>query len=341
MAIFQPLVDFSSSVGMLVVIYFGGMLVNDGALAIADLVAFFLYLEMLYQPIRMLSDAWERIQETLASGDRVDELLQESPEVEERPDAMRLAARAKGEIVFENVSFCYSQGDMVLENICLEIGAGQMVALVGPTGVGKSTLVSLIPRFYDPVAGTVRLDGIDTRHLELESLRQQISIVLQDVFLFHGTVRENILFGNPGACETDMMRAARVANAHQFIRDLSNGYDTLIGERGVKLSGGQKQRLSIARAVLKDAPVLILDEATSSVDTETELLIQEALERLMEGKTTIIIAHRLSTVRNADKIIVLENTHIVETGTHQELVSVGGLYNRLYTAQRRLQHLSA
>ncbi|RPI97043.1 MAG: ABC transporter ATP-binding protein, partial [Chloroflexi bacterium] len=341
MAIFQPLVDFSSSVGMLVVIYFGGMLVNDGALAIADLVAFFLYLEMLYQPIRMLSDAWERIQETLASGDRVDELLQESPEVEERPDAMRLAARAKGEIVFENVSFCYSQGDMVLENICLEIGAGQMVALVGPTGVGKSTLVSLIPRFYDPVAGTVRLDGIDTRHLELESLRQQISIVLQDVFLFHGTVRENILFGNPDACEVDMMRAARVANAHQFIRDLSNGYDTLIGERGVKLSGGQKQRLSIARAVLKDAPVLILDEATSSVDTETELLIQEALERLMEGKTTIIIAHRLSTVRNADKIIVLENTHIVETGTHQELVSVGGLYNRLYTAQRRLQHLSA
>jgi ATP-binding cassette subfamily B protein/subfamily B ATP-binding cassette protein MsbA len=326
---------------MLVVIYFGGMLVNDGALNVADLVAFFLYLEMLYQPIRVLSDAWERIQESLASGERVDELLQESPEVEERQDAIRLEARAKGEIVFENVSFCYSQGDMVLENINIEIGAGQMVALVGPTGVGKSTLVSLIPRFYDPVAGTVRLDGMDTRSLALESLRQQISIVLQDVFLFHGSVRENIQFGNPEACETDIVRAAQVANAHQFIRDLPDGYDTLIGERGVKLSGGQKQRLSIARAVLKDAPILILDEATSSVDTETEILIQEALERLMEGKTTIIIAHRLSTVRNADKIIVLENTHIAESGTHQELVSRGGLYNRLYNAQRKLQHLSA
>ncbi len=341
MAIFQPLVDFSSSLGMLVVIYFGGMLVHDGGLAVADLVAFFLYLELLYHPIRMLSDAWERIQEALASGDRVDELLRESPEVEQRTDAIRLEARAKGSIVFENVSFCYSQGDMVLENICLEIDAGQMVALVGPTGVGKSTLVSLIPRFYDPVAGTVRLDGIDTRDLELESLRQQISIVLQDVFLFHGTVRENIQFGNPEASDDEIIRAAQVANAHPFICELPNGYDTLIGERGVKLSGGQKQRLSIARAVLKDAPVLILDEATSSVDTETEILIQEALERLMQGKTTIIIAHRLSTVRNADQIVVLDKTHIAETGTHQELVSVGGLYNRLYTAQRRLQHLSA
>jgi len=341
MAIFQPLVDFTSSLGILVVIYFGGMLVNDGALPVADLVAFFLYLEMLYHPIRMLSDAWERIQEALASGDRVDELLRESPEVSEHPDAIRLEGRAKGAITFENVSFCYHQGDMVLENINVEIPAGQMVALVGPTGVGKSTLASLIPRFYDPVAGTVKLDGIDTRRLELESLRQQVSIVLQDVFLFHGTVRENIRFGNPEASEADIIRAAQVANAHQFICDLPDGYDTLIGERGVKLSGGQKQRLSIARAVLKDAPILILDEATSSVDTETEILIQEALERLMKGKTTIIIAHRLSTVRNADQIIVLQDTHIAEAGTHQELVSMGGLYYRLYSAQRKLQHLTA
>lgn len=341
MAIFQPLVDFTSSLGMLVVIYFGGMLVNNGALPVADLVAFFLYLELLYTPIRVLSDAWERIQEALASADRVDELLQESPEVKERPGAIRLEGRARGEIVFENVSFCYTEGDMVLEDINLEIGAGQMVALVGPTGVGKSTLVSLIPRFYDPVVGVVRLDGIDTRDLELESLRQQISIVLQDVFLFHGTVRENIQFGNPEASEADIVRAAQVANADAFIRELPEGYDTLIGERGVKLSGGQKQRLSIARAVLKDAPVLILDEATSSVDTETEILIQEALERLMEGKTTIIIAHRLSTIRNADKIVVLETTRIAEAGTHQELVMRAGLYNRLYTAQRRLQQLPA
>jgi ATP-binding cassette subfamily B protein len=336
MAIFQPLVDFTSSLGTLVVIYFGGMLVYQHALPVSDLVAFFLYLEMLYQPIRVLSDSWERIQEALASGDRVDELLRESPEVREEANAIKLRERSRGEIVFDRVSFHYSQGDMVLEDISLEIAANQMVALVGATGVGKSTLVSLIPRFYDPVKGRVLLDGIDTRDLELESLRRQVSIVLQDVFLFHGTVRENIQFGNPDASETDIVRAAQVANAHEFICDLPDGYDTLIGERGVKLSGGQKQRLSIARAVLKDAPILILDEATSSVDTETELLIQEALERLMVGKTTIIIAHRLSTVRNADQIVVLEGTRIAEMGTHDDLIALGRLYYRLYMAQRQL-----
>jgi ATP-binding cassette subfamily B protein len=336
MAIFQPLVDFTSSLGTLVVIYFGGMLVYQQALPVSDLVAFFLYLEMLYQPIRVLSDSWERIQEALASGDRVDELLRESPEVREEANAIKLRERPKGEIVFDRVNFHYSQGDMVLEDISLEIAANQMVALVGATGVGKSTLVSLIPRFYDPVKGRVLLDGIDTRDLELESLRRQVSIVLQDVFLFHGTVRENIQFGNPEASERDIVRAAQVANAHAFICDLPDGYDTMIGERGVKLSGGQKQRLSIARAVLKDAPILILDEATSSVDTETELLIQEALERLMVGKTTIIIAHRLSTVRNADQIVVLEGTRIAEMGTHDDLIALGRLYYRLYTAQRQL-----
>ncbi len=336
MAIFQPTIDFTSSLGMLTVIFFGGMLVYQGALPVADLVAFFLYLEMLYQPVRILSDAWERVQEAMASADRVDELLQESQEVYQGPDAVRLCERARGEIVYDGVSFRYSQGDMVLENISLEIAANEMVALVGPTGVGKSTLVSLIPRFYDPIRGAVRLDGVDTRNLELESLRRQISIVLQDVFLFHGTVRENIRFGNPEAGEEDIIRAAQIANAHEFISDLADGYDTLIGERGVKLSGGQKQRISIARAVLKDAPILILDEATSAVDTETELLIQEALERLMIGKTTIIIAHRLSTVRNADKIVVLEGTHIAEMGTHDELLARGGLYHRLYTVQRKL-----
>jgi ATP-binding cassette, subfamily B, bacterial len=200
--------------------------------------------------------------------------------------------------------------------------------------VGKSTLVSLIPRFYDTTSGSIQLDGRDLHAYTLDSLRQQISIVLQDVFLFYGTVRDNMLFGKPEASETEIETAARAANAHDFIIDLPNGYDTLIGERGVKLSGGQKQRLSIARAILKDAPILILDEATSSVDTETELLIQQAIERLMKGRTTIVIAHRLSTVRNADKIVVLEDKAILEVGTHTELIKQNGLYKRLYSVQQ-------
>jgi ATP-binding cassette subfamily B protein/subfamily B ATP-binding cassette protein MsbA len=225
----------------------------------------------------------------------------------------------------------------VLEDINLKIPAHSVTALVGPTGVGKTTLVSLIPRLYDVDTGSITLDGRDLRQYTLESLRQQVSIVLQDVFLFHGTVRENILFGRPDACREDVVAAARAANAHGFITELPDGYDTLIGERGVKLSGGQKQRLSIARAVLKDAPILILDEATSSVDTETEALIQQALDRLVVGRTTIIIAHRLSTVRNADQIVVLEGRHIRETGTHQELIERKGLYWRLFTVQQQLE----
>ena len=212
-----------------------------------------------------------------------------------------------------------------------------MLALVGPTGVGKSTLVSLISRFYDPTSGQISLDGRDICEYTLESLRQQISIVLQDVFLFYGTVRENILFGRPDASEAEIISAAKIANAHEFIAQLPDGYDTLIGERGVKLSGGQKQRLSIARAVLKDAPILILDEATSSVDTETELLIQQALERLMHGRTTIVIAHRLSTVRNADQIVVLEDRSIREMGSHAELLRLDGLYRRLVNVQSQLE----
>jgi ATP-binding cassette subfamily B protein len=261
-------------------------------------------------------------------------LLAEPQEPQNVRGAEPVKGRANGAIVFEDVNFEYVKGVPVLESITLDIPARSVVALVGPTGVGKSTLVSLIPRFYDLTSGHICLDGRDLHEYTLDSLRQQISIVLQDVFLFYGTVRDNLLFGRPEASETEIEAAARAANAHDFIADLPEGYDTLIGERGVKLSGGQKQRLSIARAILKDAPILILDEATSSVDTETELLIQQAIERLMRGRTTIVIAHRLSTVRNADKIVVLEDKCILETGTHSELIRRNGLYKRLYSVQQ-------
>ncbi len=337
MAIFQPFVDFTSSLGLLIVIYFGGQLAFSGTLAVADLVAFFLYLDLFYQPVRNLGNSWEQVQGALAGADRVAEIMAEEPEIQDPANAANLPGRAKGDITFSGVNFHYNEGEPILEDINLEIPANHVVALVGPTGVGKSTLVSLIPRFYDVSSGKILLDGKDIRDLSLESLRRQVSIVLQDVFLFHGSVRENILFGRPDASEQDIIRAAKVANAHAFIMGLSDGYDTLIGERGVKLSGGQKQRLSIARAVLKDAPILILDEATSSVDTETELLIQEALERLMVGRTAIIIAHRLSTIRNADMIVVLEDRGIVEMGSHTELIAQNGLYYRLNHVQKQLQ----
>ncbi len=336
MATFQPFIEFTSSLGTLVVVYLGGRLAYGGQLPISDLVAFFLYLDLLYQPIRNLSNAWESVQSALAGADRVAGLLQEEEEIEDQENALPLAERATGEIAFHNVTFAYNHSENVLENIDLTIPAHHVIALVGPTGVGKSTLVSLAPRFYDVSQGAITLDGLDIRQIRLEDLRRQISMVLQDVYLFYGTVRENILFGRPEATEEEMIEAARVANAHEFIANLPNGYDTLVGERGIKLSGGQKQRISIARAVLKDAPILILDEATSSVDTETEVLIQQALERLMKGRTTIVIAHRLSTIRNANRIVVLEGKGIRETGTHEELIQQNGLYRRLYTVQERV-----
>jgi len=333
MAVFHPSVEFTASLGTIVLIYFGGKLVLGGTLPLADLVAYFLYLELLYQPVRALSGVWENIQQALAGADRIAELLEQEPDVSEKADAIELAGRSKGAIRLENLSFRYNEGEMVLQDIDLDVEPGSVVALVGPTGVGKTTLSMLIPRFYDVSDGTITLDGHDIRDLTLESLRRQISIVLQEVFLFHGTVRENILFGRPGATDKEMFEAAGIANAHEFIEQLPEGYETMIGERGVKLSGGQRQRLAIARAVLRDAPILILDEATSSVDTETEMLIQQALERLMVGRTTVVIAHRLSTIRNADKIVVLQDGKILEQGTHTELIAQEGLYQYLSRVQ--------
>jgi ATP-binding cassette subfamily B protein len=333
MATFQPFVNFSSSLGLIVVIFFGGRMALAGTLPIEDLVAFFLYLEMFYGPIRQLSNAWEAVQESLAGAERVGELLDQPADIFDKPGAIALTERAQGAIRLENVRFSYLSDQPVLDGISLDIPANSVAALVGPTGVGKTTLASLIPRFYDVNGGRITVDGHDIRDLTLHSLRQQISIVLQDVFLFHGTVRDNILFGRPDATEAEMQEAAAIANATEFIDQLPQGYDTLIGERGVKLSGGQKQRLAIARAVLKDAPILILDEATSSVDTETERLIQQALERLMVGRTTLVIAHRLSTIRNADQIVVLHGTGVAEQGSHAELMALGGIYHHLNQVQ--------
>jgi ATP-binding cassette subfamily B protein/subfamily B ATP-binding cassette protein MsbA len=281
----------------------------------------------------------EGLQQALGSAERVVSILEAESEIVEAPDALELE-RALGSVEFRNVSFKYVDSIPVLKDISFKLKPGETLALVGATGVGKTTIASLIPRFYDPDEGEILVDGQDIRRLTLNSLRRQISLVSQDVFLFNGTVLDNILYGSPGACEEEVIAAAKAANAHDFIMGLENGYETRIGERGVKLSGGQKQRISIARAILKDAPILILDEATSAVDTQTERLIQEALNKLKENKTAIVIAHRLSTIQDADQILVLEEGEILEQGTHQELLDKKGLYYKLCQAQSAAKTLA-
>ncbi len=331
-SVFFPAIRFLGAMGSVVVLGVGAVMVVKGELSLGTLVAFLSYTTSFYEPINRLTEVDNIFQEAIAAGERFFEILDETTEVGDVPDAVALP-EVQGRMVFDGVEFRYGTGDKVLHDIGFEMAPGEMVALVGPSGAGKTSIANLICRFYDPSRGQITVDGQDLRRIQLSSLRQQVAVVLQDSFLFNNSVAENLLYGKPDATREELIEAARAANAHEFIIQLPEGYDTEIGERGVKLSGGQKQRLALARAILADPRILILDEATSSVDAEAEYLIQQALERVLKDRTSLVIAHRLSTVRNADKIIVLDKGRIVETGKHNELLEHQGLYSQLYRRQ--------
>ncbi len=331
-AIFHPSVEFVSSIGTVLVVAVGGYLAYLEQLSVEDIVAFVLYLSLFYAPISSLASWLENLQQSLAGAERVTLILDTPSAIENKEDAKDLE-NVSGEITFRNVSFHYSNKVPVLKNISFTCKPGQMVALVGPTGVGKTTITQLISRFYDPVEGTVLVDGQDVRDVTLESLRKNISPVLQDTFLFHGSIADNIGYAKPDATREEIIAAAKAANIHEDILHMPDEYETQVGERGLRLSGGQKQRVAIARAILRQSPIIILDEATASVDVQTERQIQAAINNMAGKRTIVAIAHRLSTIKNADLILVIHEGEIKEQGTHEELLSLGGIYTQMLKAQ--------
>ena len=331
-AAFHPSVEFLSSAGTVLVVFFGGLMAYRNLLSVEDIVAFVLYLSLFYTPVSGLATLLENLQQSLAGAERVALILDTPSKVTDAPDAVPLT-EVKGAVAFEHVSFHYENEVPVLRDISFSCEPGRMVALVGPTGVGKTTLTQLIPRFYDPTEGRILIDGKDIRKVTLSSLRGSISPVLQDTFLFDGTIRENISYARPDASLQEIEEAAKAANIHEDILAMPDGYETRVGERGLRLSGGQKQRVAIARAILRKSPIIILDEATASVDVETERQIQNAISRIAGTRTILAIAHRLSTIRNADLILVIEDGRVAERGTHEELMAKKGYYYQMQLAQ--------